>query len=94
MSANGMRPATELTPLELRCLQDIIEHTAHESAIRRAAEHLHALPQAHAAVPFVTVQEPFGVVFGFRFDKDYNVASAHLRLVADAVVRLLAAPRE
>jgi hypothetical protein len=89
-----MRPAAELTPFELRHLQDIIDHTAHETEMRQAADHLHALAEAHAAVSFVSVQDPFGVVFGFRFDKDYNVASAHLRLVADAVLRLLAAPRQ
>lgn len=82
-------PAFELTPLELRQVQAIIDGSSDRLALLLAAQRLEALAAERDAVPLASVQVPFGAVLAFRFDKDYMVASAHLRVVAQTVRRML-----
>jgi len=82
-------PAFELSPLELRQAQEIIDASSDRLALLLAAQRLEALAAERDAVPFASVEVPFGAVLGFRFDKDYMIASAHLRIVAQTIRRML-----
>lgn len=81
--------AFELAPLELRELQEIVDQSSDRLALLLAAQRLEAMATEREAVPLASVEVPFGAVLAFRFDKDYMIASSHLRIVAQTVRRML-----